>query len=207
MSETKAGTESLTPSAPLCLDFINTISWRTSDHPQDSLTSYSDLVKWGWQAGVITEREARQLLREGASRPKEANTVFARAVQMRGAIYRIFSALAADRRPETADLDLLNDALSQALSRLRVKSRTEGFTWSWADTDGTLDRVLWPVARSAAELLVSDELSRVRECAGEGCGWLFVDVSRNRLRRWCDMKSCGNRAKARRYYERVKAMR
>lgn len=207
MSETEAGTGSPAPSAPSCLDFVNTVDWRTSGHPQDSLTSYADLVKWSRQAGVITEREARQLLREGASRPKEANTVFTRAVQMREAIYRIFSALAAARRPETADLDLLNDALSEALSRLRVRPGAEGFTWGWADADGALDRMLWSVARSAAELLVSDELERVRGCAGEGCGWLFVDVSRNRLRRWCDMKSCGNRAKARRHYERVKAMR
>ena len=207
MSETGDGADSLTPGAPLCLDFVNTVSWRTSGHPQDSLAGYADLVKWGRQSGAITEREARQLIREGASRPKEASAVFARAARVREAIYRIFSAIAADRRPETADLDLLNDALAEALSRLRVEPRAEGFAWSWADAGGALGRVLWPVARSAAELLVSGELSRVRECAGEGCGWLFVDVSRNRLRRWCDMKSCGNRAKARRHYERVKAMR
>ena len=65
------------------------------------------------------------------------------------------------------------------------------------------DRILWPVARSAGELLISDKLDRVRQCADDrGCGYLFVDTSRNRSRRWCSMESCGNRAKAHRHYQR-----
>jgi predicted RNA-binding Zn ribbon-like protein len=64
--------------------------------------------------------------------------------------------------------------------------------------------MLWPVARSAADLLTSQEQSRVRECAASDCGWLFLDLSRNRSRRWCDMETCGNRTKARRHYARSK---
>ena len=191
----------------VCLDFANTVGWHAGDNPSEHLRSYADIVLWSRHAGILEDDQAYRLMHEAAERPDEADATFDRAIKLREAIYRIFSAIAADRRPETADLDLLNDVLSEALPRLRVKLRAEGFTWSWADADGALDRVLWPVARSAAELLVSGELGRVRECAGQGCGWLFVDVSRNRLRRWCDMKSCGNRAKARRHYERVKAMR
>jgi predicted RNA-binding Zn ribbon-like protein len=55
------------------------------------------------------------------------------------------------------------------------------------------------VARSAAELLQSEELGRVRRCDGEDCRWLFLDTSRSRNRRWCDMADCGNTAKVRRY--------
>jgi predicted RNA-binding Zn ribbon-like protein len=65
-----------------------------------------------------------------------------------------------------------------------------------------MDQMLWPVARSAAELLTSERAGRVRECASETCSWLFLDGSRNGRRKWCDMASCGNRAKARRYYAR-----
>ena len=68
--------------------------------------------------------------------------------------------------------------------------------------DTYLSAPLWPVAHAAANLLVSDQVSRVRMCASDSCDWLFLDLSRNQMRRWCDMKTCGNRVKARRYYER-----
>jgi predicted RNA-binding Zn ribbon-like protein len=67
-----------------------------------------------------------------------------------------------------------------------------------------LDRVLWPAVVSAAELLTSDDLGRVRECASERCAWLFLDRSKNQSRRWCDMTVCGNRSKARRHYSRLR---
>ncbi len=71
-------------------------------------------------------------------------------------------------------------------------------------SNSALDTVLWSVARSSAELLISEDLMRVKECPeNDGCGWLFVDTSRNHKRRWCDMEGCGNRAKARRHYERI----
>jgi predicted RNA-binding Zn ribbon-like protein len=78
----------------------------------------------------------------------------------------------------------------------------DGFVWDWYEVDGVLELPIWIVARSAADLLVSSELERVRECAGEKCDWLFLDASRNQSRRWCDMAACGNRAKAQRNYAR-----
>jgi len=78
-------------------------------------------------------------------------------------------------------------------------------TWLWAEGGKALDCVLWPIARSAADLLTEGPLGAIRRCEGKGCGWLFLDTSRNRTRRWCDMRICGNRAKARRHHERMKA--
>ena len=79
-----------------------------------------------------------------------------------------------------------------------------GFTWLWAEGGKALDCMLWPIARSAADLLTEGPLAAIRLCEGRDCGWLFLDTSRNRTRRWCDMRICGNRAKARRHHERVK---
>ena len=80
------------------------------------------------------------------------------------------------------------------------------YTWEWAKYDQDLDRPLWPVARTAADLLTSGRLDRVRECPGaDGCGWLFYDTSKNGSRRWCSMEGCGNVAKARRLYARRRA--
>ena len=106
-----------------------------------------------------------------------------------------------------ADLAALNAALARAASRLRMVARPDRFEWAWAADSEALDRVLWPVVRSAADLLVSEEAAQVRRCAGDTCDWLLLDTSRNHTRRWCDMRDCGNRAKARRYYARRKAGR
>lgn len=207
MSKTGASKADSISDVRLCLDFSNTVDWRTSDHAQESLKSYKDLVDWSRKVGILTAREARSLLRGAASRANEAGKVFERAILFREALYRIFSELAARRRPKKNDLDILNNALAEALSRSRVVYVGDEFAWDWMGRESALDRMLWPIARSAAELLTSGELKKVRECAGEGCGWLFLDVSRNQMRRWCDMKSCGNRAKVRRHYERTRAAR
>jgi predicted RNA-binding Zn ribbon-like protein len=189
----------------LCLAFTDTVDWRKSDHPEELLTSYADLVSWGQDVGILTNEDADHLLQQAQHRPKEANAIFERAIVLREAIYRIFEAAADERPPESRDLDILNGALSEALARLRLVPTGEGFAWDWTDRDDALDRMLWPVVRLAADLLTSQRLGRVGQCPG--CGWLFLDSSRNRSRRWCTMEVCGNRAKARRHYERQKKQR
>jgi predicted RNA-binding Zn ribbon-like protein len=88
------------------------------------------------------------------------------------------------------------------MAQLRVDP---ALAWTWADEAERLDSPLWPIARQAAELLVTEQRRRVHECAADDCRWLFLDTSKNRSRRWCDMKSCGNRAKVRSFYERQRA--
>jgi len=70
-----------------------------------------------------------------------------------------------------------------------------------------LERINWLIVRSAADLLTSDKLHDVRACSAEDCRWLFLDISKNHSRRWCDMETCGNQAKARRHYRRKKSAR
>jgi predicted RNA-binding Zn ribbon-like protein len=91
------------------------------------------------------------------------------------------------------------------LTHLRVTPAKTGFTWTWHNEPGALDVMLWPVVQSAGELLTSAQIVQVRECAGDTCSWLFLDTSKNHSRRWCDMKDCGNRAKAKRHYARSRA--
>src|SRR6266849_4425044 len=95
---------------------------------------------------------------------------------------------------------------AEALPHRRVVQSGRGFSLGWDGSDD-LRRMLWPVALSAAELLAGDHAAPVKLCGmweASGCSWLFVDESRNGSRRWCSMKDCGNRAKARRHYQRVK---
>jgi predicted RNA-binding Zn ribbon-like protein len=189
----------------LCLDFANTANWHASEHPEEELNSYSDLTAWAQRIGLAGDVEAAQLLEAAARRPAEAAAVLARAVALREAIYHIFSTRAQGLQPEVNDLSMLNAALDEALSHLRLAPGTAHFDWQWIDQEGQLDGLLWPVALSAARLLASDGLERVGECADDrGCGYLFFDTSRNHSRRWCEMRDCGNRAKARRHYRRIK---
>lgn len=188
----------------LCLDFVNTVSGSRA-RPTERLNGYQDLLSWGRQAGALADRDARHLEQAARRRPADAARVLADAVGFREVLYRVFSAVVSLRPPDPRDVDALNGMLSHALARQRVERKPGGFAWGWAEDADALDRMLWPVARSAADLLVSPDLKRVRQCAGANCDWLFMDMSRNRSRRWCDMKGCGNRAKARRYYERHRA--
>ncbi len=89
------------------------------------------------------------------------------------------------------------------MNHRQVSPDGEKFGWKWVGIDHQLDSLLWPVAKTATELLVSDNLTRVKRC--DGCSWLFLDTTRDARRRWCDMKLCGNRAKARRHYDRKRS--
>ena len=189
----------------LCLDFANTVDDRTEVHPQELLNSYNDLVSWSEQAHVLTEQEAQRLLEKAARRPSEASRVLKRAVAIREAIFRIFKAVAEDASPEDEDLVSLSNAVADAQNHAQIVLKANGFIWNWAGNAGDLDRMLWPVVRSAADFLTSDELDAVRVCASDSCNWLFLDTSKNHSRRWCNMKSCGNREKARRFYSRKKS--
>jgi predicted RNA-binding Zn ribbon-like protein len=191
----------------ICLDFANTLGQHEPEPLSEWLASYDDLVWWALRADILPPSQAEALFARARAHPAEAAEVFARALALREAVFRIFSAAAARRDPDPADVALLNAELALAMPHARVAPVTHGgcgCDWAWEET-GALDRVLWPVARSAAEALTSDDVRRIGECAGEECQWLYVDTSRNHSRRWCVMADCGNRAKAKRHYHRQKA--
>lgn len=191
----------------LCLDFANT--WSDRGRPDtEQLRGYADLLAFALQTGQLAAAEAARLEQRAERHPREAAAALTRCRELREVLYRIFSAVAARRAPPAADLERLNAALPEALSRLRIERRSARFVWTWHAPEAPpepLGAPLWPALRSAAELLTSDEWRRVRECAGSDCTWLFLDRSRNRSRRWCAMQTCGNRAKARRHYRRARA--
>ena len=188
----------------LCLDFANTLNWRTSDQPHDWLDSYSNLVGWGQAMDLLGEKEAGRLRKFATQSPQTALEVLQRAITLREAIYNLLSAYSAGMPLKEADLNALNPELLIASQHRALACTDDGCNWRWDDDPQKLDRMLWPVAQSAADLLASEILDRVGECQGEGCGWLFLDTSKNKTRRWCSMDDCGNREKARKFYRRKK---
>lgn len=189
----------------ICVDFVNTVDDRATAHAVEYFTSYADVVAWGHHTGLLSEERARRLLAEAERHPKQAHAVLTHVVTLREALYRAFRAAAEGTPAAAADVDAINEALSHAMARARLIPADDGYVWAWEEDNTALDAPLWPVVRSAAELLTSPELHRVHLCSGVDCGWLFLDTSKNRSRRWCAMEGCGNRAKARRHYQRTRA--
>jgi predicted RNA-binding Zn ribbon-like protein len=185
----------------LCLDFVNTGSSRQLGPFVERLRGYEDVVRWGERTGALNEQEASTLRASAARDSVYALRVLDEARALREAIYRVFRARRDGSQPAPADLALLNGAAARATAAQQLVVTEEGFDVTWPETDA-LERAWWPVATSAMALLLSQDVARVKECASENCNWLFLDASKNRSRRWCEMKDCGNRAKARRHYAR-----
>jgi len=190
-----------------CLDFTNTVTWAGPLRPNERLGRYGDLVEWAEKSEILDESAARRLRRAARSDPAAATAAVAEAHALRDAIHEVIGARAGRREPTPGAAETLNRYLGRALGRLRLAVDGDACSWVFADQGDELDRMLWPVAWSTASLLTSADLALVRVCASPQCGWLFLDRSRNRSRRWCDMKGCGNTAKARRHYARKRRNR
>lgn len=189
----------------LALDFANTLGGTHTAPTHEHLVEYGDLVEFGRLAGSLSPTCSRRLLEEAARQPPRAASVLRRGIFLREAIWRVFDAIAKNERADASDLALIHEQELAALSHARLQQTGSGVTYGWSD-ELLLDRPLWAIARSAGELLRSeDDLERVRECGSATCEWLFIDRSRNHTRRWCDMKDCGNAAKVRRYRQRQRA--
>jgi predicted RNA-binding Zn ribbon-like protein len=175
----------------LCLDFANSVDWSDEETEleawTDALRSPSDLARWGRRVGVLGAR----------ARPDEPELAAAR--ELRAALHRIFSAVARDEKPRSADLALLAAVHAEAAAVGRLAPDDGALRLRWAA--GERRGVRFAVARDALALLADPQrLARVHRCPGRGCGWLFLDTSGRR--RWCSMETCGSRAKMRRLYER-----
>ena len=184
----------------MSLDFCNTIHDRASGSSRELLTSYERLLLWGQEAQILSEEEAKLLEKEAHHHKGEAAATLQQAIELREAIYRLFEATTQGTSPADSDLETFNSALSHAMTFSCIEAGPHGFEWGWQPEKRNLARPLWMVIRAAADLLTSEQLEDVRVCASDTCGWLFLDTSKNHTRRWCDMKSCGNRAKARKHY-------
>ncbi len=189
----------------LALNLANSVSRR--DNPErrkEHLESYADLLAFARQSKVVSPKDATELRAGAQQHENEARNAFRKAIALREALYRAFAAIAQGKPAAAGDLTLINDFAVEALQHRCLKRANGGYRWEWqADNRNPLERILWPIAQSAADLLTSEQLKIVRFCEAPDCEWLFLDHSRNRSRRWCDMTSCGNRQKARRHYARI----
>jgi predicted RNA-binding Zn ribbon-like protein len=185
----------------LCLDFANTVGGTHKERTPSYLESYADLLSWARAASAVEAVDAAFLAWRAEQEGQAAAQVLAQALEFREALYRLLSAQAAGGFADDGDLTLLNRAHARSLEKMAIEPEGAGFAWRWVGAADDLERPLWPVLHSAAELLTGPDLTLLRECGR--CAWLFLDRSKNRRRRWCKMEACGNRAKSQRHYRRT----
>lgn len=174
------------------LDLVNTVDWTRNGPIQERLTDYARLTRWAEGAGLVSKTEAERLRRASAARPKEARAAHEAALRLRSVLQRLYG--------KRSDWSEFNELLGKALRQLGISPPRKGQAsaeWEWHGVE-SLESLLWPVTWSAAILLTSEEAARIRVCASLDCGWMYVDRSRNGLRRWCQMETCGNLEKSRR---------
>lgn len=191
------------------LDFINTLDWRdrpaAEGGPEDMLVSYRALLAAWRRLGILSVATQAKLERQASEQPAKAEAVLAEAHQLREALHGMAQAMRQGKAARPADLDVLNRCLLRYPEGRIIATIGARLGWK-AHGDGLeLGSPLGAVARLGADLLVTADPASIRCCAGPGCGWLFHDTSPNKRRRWCSMESCGNRAKARRHYQRHRA--
>jgi predicted RNA-binding Zn ribbon-like protein len=184
----------------LCLDFINTLDDRTSAQPKELLRSFIDLGRFGEDAGILKAEQVDYFYERLHLMPDEAADAMRRAINLREAMYAVFSSLLNKQTAPQVSLDRLNANIHDAALHSRLVQREGRMEWRFDDLGSAFHAMLWPIARAAADLLASSDLALVRACSAPTCEWLFLDTSKNHHRRWCSMKQCGNRAKVRKFY-------
>jgi len=173
----------------LALDFINTIGDRLGE-AREYLTSSAELSRWARLAGIVPPGARFALTPRRLAAVRSA----------REDLYRLFHPIALGApRPARASVAALDAGLARVAASRRLRVRGRAVRWEWVPSPRDARALLAQVFASAAELLASGRFVDVRQCRGEGCGWLFLDRSHAGRRRWCSMSDCGNRNKARRH--------
>jgi len=184
----------------LSLGLANTLDWRLREEPLELLSSFEALLRWARTAGILDASEADTLREWGATHPRAAKRALADAIGTREVIAAVAGSLARGEAPAPAAIARLDELGRRAVDARRLRPDGTGAAWGWHTLDA--DRPALGAALDAIRLLTSPEREKVRQCADAQCGWFFLDTSRNGARRWCSMKECGNRNKARRHRRR-----
>ena len=192
----------------LCLDFVNSVGGRKEleekPYPEniivkDKLENFNDFITWGKDIGIITEAGRKYLLNLNSSEKKETEITFKRAIELRESLFKIIYDVINNKEPDEKMIQILNREYSIANENRILVYMNNKIEWQFSRDPFKPDYLIWVIAESVVKLLSSEVISRVKICAGDDCGWLFLDTSKNKSRQWCDMKDCGNVAKVRRF--------
>jgi predicted RNA-binding Zn ribbon-like protein len=197
-TESSAGSLTLI-GGELALDFANTSSGRGWPTHKEHLRSAADIVDWAGHARVLPPEDAAWMREAARAQPEISEPLLARALELREDIYVVASEIAAGRSAPSDRIQSLTRAHAHCLANANLAPFGGRFVWSWTVRQAAVEAILGPISLSAMTTLLQADLSRIKMCQGEKCGWLFIDATKNKSRRWCEMEVCGNRAKQRRF--------
>lgn len=190
---------------PLCLSLANTRHWRNGAAPKELLNGYADILDWAVAKSIYSRREADALVTEANAHPHVANAELRRTIELREAIARMFGALAHGRGVREGDRAIIVESFDEALRLMTLRVVDGRLVPGIAQDREGLELPRWQAAFSALGLYGSPAVARVKQCADDrGCGWLFVDTTRNASRMFCFSNECGNRARQAKYRERMR---
>jgi predicted RNA-binding Zn ribbon-like protein len=185
------------------LDLVNTLDWRFRESgPEELLEDYEDVVRFTEQTGLMSTADARRLLRSVPE--NRAAKVVAAVRELREAAAEVLYAAVDGKSPSASNVKRLEACFAAAKGQEELQWDGEKLRWMLQETTSLPALPLWLLSLSAASLMTSEEMHLVCECGNAECRWLFVDTSKNHTRRWCNMKICGNRMKARRFKAHVR---
>src|SRR5579872_790019 len=188
----------------LALDFTNTSSGRGHHTHLEHLRSAEHVVAWARHAKALAPADGDWILAALKADEALAARLLKRALALREIVYAIGVEVAARRRAPAEAVDALAHVHAACIGKARLTPHGGGFVWSWAPQEAPIEAVLGPIALSALTLLTQADLSRIKQCQGDHCGWLFLDTTKNKSRRWCEMEVCGNRAKQKRHQSKLR---
>ena len=180
------------------LDLVNTMDWRfRPSGPEEFLETYNDLVRFTEQSKLLSTEQAQHLLSTVSSR--KGATALVCAKELREAVSDVLYAALSGNSIPPSQVQTLERHFRNARQHQKLQWIGSHLQWTWTEASDEPDLPLWLLAKSASSLLTSEFLSLVRVCDNTECKWLFLDTSKNHSKRWCDMRVCGNRMKARRF--------
>jgi len=187
----------------LWLDFVNS---ELGLRRLDALRDFETMVRWLESAIVLDAERSTSIRRRAQQQPAGAAAALVDARRVRSALRSLAERGPMSERVRTEGLMEINRVLGRSAGTRRLELRGDGsFVRSFVPVGDAFAGLVIPIVESAADALVLGELTRVRRCADPRCMRVFFDNTKNGRRRWCDMSTCGNRAKAARHREKIKA--
>jgi len=187
----------------LSLNFVNTVEYRNEEFAVDFLHHYLDLITWANFADGVGDYQKEMLQGLSQEKSNEAKQIYCEAIQLREAMYEYIINLINQEEVRPASMQMINQWIPRAFSNLELRLVDRDYVLDWNVDNFGLESVLWPIIKAFVDLVTSKNSKRIKRCSN--CGWLFVDNSKNRSRRWCSMEICGNRVKARRFAQKAQS--
>lgn len=190
----------------LVLNFTNTVNERpgydssTPATPIELLNSPEELLKWCGVIEFLSKSELSAITKEWKADPDSAEKMLRKIISIREELFNCFYSLISKNTISTSKLEVLNELIEKLPNRTLIKDGKD-LKLCWPSSLSILEKITAPIIQDAVDLLTTEDLSRLRVCGAQDCGWLFFDRSKNGRKRWCDMADCGNREKQRKYQQ------